>query len=177
MRKLALTVVPLLFLACGREPVAPASNTRLAQTLAPSFSAGADQSWVHSSFFADNLIFIDCLGENVRFFGEVPFDFHEVTSGAGNFHFQFFFPAVTPNTPQFFGVGQTSGKVFQLKYGDPQMETFHLAAGEVHNFGVHNEVFVAEDGEQLRSDYQLHTTVNANGEVTVSREELSRTCK
>jgi hypothetical protein len=134
-----------------------------------SFSSGADQNWVRSSFFFDATNPVPCLGEDVRVFGETRFQSHEVTSGSGNYNLHFFYPPVSPNTPQFFAQGVTSGKLFQYKNGGPITVTLHLAAGEVQT--VHDkEVFVAADGSKLFFDFVMHVTINANGVVTVSRE-------
>jgi hypothetical protein len=134
------------------------------------------QSWERSSFFVDNVLFIDCLGENVRAFGEVLFQYHEVTASSGNFSYHFQLRPATPNAPPFFIQGQTSGKLFQLKNGLPGNESFHLGPGEVYSFGI-VETYVAEDGDRVVGKLHLHLTVNANGDLTVSRmEEESFRC-
>jgi hypothetical protein len=170
VRPLSLLLGVFLIASCqGPESIAPSVTSGN-----PSFRA--DQSWERSSFFTENRIFAECLGEVVRVFGVVEFQYHEVTSGAGNFHFNFQLRPVTPNTPQFFAQGLTSGKLFQYKNGLPINESFHLAAGEVHTI-VGNEVYVAANGDRLLVTYRLHVTVNANGELTASRSEFSITCK
>jgi hypothetical protein len=145
-----------------------------APTEAPSVkdvpTVSAAQSWERSSFFVDQVLFIDCLGENVRAFGEVLFQYHEVTSSSGNFSYHLQFRPATPNTPPFFIQGQTSGKLFRYKNGLPANESFHLGPGEVYTFGT-VETFVAEDGDRLVGKVNIHVTINANGELTVSRME------
>jgi hypothetical protein len=134
-------------------------------------TASAAQSWERSSFFVDNVFFVDCLGENVRAFGEVPFQYHEVTSSSGNFSYHFQLRPFTPNSPPFLIQGQTTGKLFRAKHGIPGNESFHLGPGEVFTFVI-NETYVAEDGDRLVGKLNLHLTVNANGELTVSRLEM-----
>jgi hypothetical protein len=114
-----------------------------------------------------DVVFIDCLGENVRAFGEVPFQYHEVTSTSGNFSYHLQVRPATPNGPPFFIQGQTSGKLFRYKNGLPANESFHLGPGEVFTF-VTVETYVAEDGDRLVGKHHSHVTVNANGELTVS---------
>ena len=133
-------------------------------------TASAAQSWERSSFFVDQVVFIDCLGENVRAFGEVQFQYHEVTTSAGNFSYHFQLRPATPNGPAFFIQGQTSGKLFRYKNGLPGNESFHLGPGEVSSF-VTVETYVAEDGDRVVGKVRFHVTVNANGELTVSRDE------
>lgn len=136
-----------------------------------SFSSGANQSWVRSSFFIDNTTFVPCLGEQVRVFGEVPFQYHEVTSSSGGFNFHLQLRPLTPKTPQFYIQVISSGKLYSYSNGLPINESFHLAAGEVHS--LHDkERFIAEDGSKLFFTFILHTTVNANGVLTVSRVQF-----
>lgn len=107
----------------------------------------------------------------MRFFGEVPFQYHEVTSSSGNFTFHQQLSPVTPNTPQFSATGQTSGQVFWYRNGGPiNFMEVHLSVGSVTTT-VDNEVYVASNGDRLNASFQLHETVNANGVVTVLKVE------
>ena len=166
-----LLILGTAFLIGGCEDPAPteAPSVKVVPTLS------AAQSWERSSFFVDNVVFIECLGENVRAFGEVLFQYHEVTTSSGNFSYHFQFRPATPNTPPFFVQGLTSGKLFRYKNGLPANESFHLGPGEVFTF-VTLEMYVAEDGDRLVGSFRVHLTVNANGELTVSRLEESFEC-
>jgi hypothetical protein len=161
----ARRVVPLtlavLVLGCQDQPTEPASVKAIVRTV------NAAQSWERSSFFVDDVVFIDCLGENARAFGEVRFQYHEVATSSGNFSYHLQLRPATPNGPPFFIQGQASGKLFRYKNGLPANESFHLGAGEVITF-VTTEVYVAEDGDRLVGKHHSHVTVNANGELTVS---------
>jgi hypothetical protein len=140
------------------------------------FSGGASQTWVRSSFFINSTLTVPCLGEDVHVFGEAPFESHEVTSGSGVYNFHLLFPPLTPNTPQFYAQGVTSGKLFQYKNGGPVTQTVHLAAGEVQ-LTHDKETFVAVDGSKLFFEFISHVTLNANGVVTVSRlDEIPLGC-
>lgn len=162
MRKLALTLVPLSLLACEKQPVAPAAVP------APRFQATSTVT--RSSFFADNTLFISCLGQNVRFHGEVPFIQHEVTTTSGGSLFTIQFVAVTPVTPPFLAEAQVSGTVYVYKNGQPINQVFVVGPGEVTTI-VDREIYVADNGDQLRVSFRLHLTVNANGDVTVDRSD------
>lgn len=133
-------------------------------------AASATQTWERSSFFVDNIVSIDCLGENARAFGEVQFQYHEVTTSSGSFSYHFQLRPVTPNGPSFFIQGLTSGKLYRYKNGLPGNESFHLGPNEVASFVI-VEVFVAEDGDRVVGNVRFHVTVNAKGELTVSRTE------
>jgi hypothetical protein len=161
-----LLILGTAFLGGGCQDPAPTEARSV--KVVPTVSAA--QSWERSSFLVDNVLFIDCLGENVRAFGEVLFQYHEVTTSSGNFSYHFQLRPATPNGPAFFIQGQTSGKLFRYKNGLPANESFHLGPGEVFTF-VTLETYVAEDGDRLVGSLRVHLTVNANGELTVSRLE------
>jgi hypothetical protein len=162
-----LLILGTVFLAGGCQDPVP---TEAPSVKAVSPTASAAQNWERSSFFVDNVSFIDCLGENVRAFGEVQFQYHEVTTSSGNFSYHFQLRPATPNGPAFFIQGLTSGKLFRYKNGLPGNESFHLGPGEVFTFVI-VETFVAEDGDRVIGKVNQHLTVNANGELTVSRDE------
>ena len=161
MRKLSLTLVPLLFLACGREPVGPT---------APVFGATSD--WTGASLFLSNAFYVPCLDDTVRFSGEVPYTLHEVASAAGPSGYTLRFIPVTPLTPQFSAVALTSGRTFWYQYGLPYNETFRLVPGQVLNLKWH-EVYRAEVGrDRLYNDGTIHLTINAGGVLVVDRREI-----
>jgi hypothetical protein len=119
MRKLALTLVsllvPVLIPACGREPVAPAVGP------APEFAATT--SWTRASLFL-NFPHLGgpstCVGEYWTAFGEVPYRMHEVANASGGYSYFYQFLPVTPVTPQFKLIGETSGTIWWYKYGLPR---------------------------------------------------------
>ncbi len=150
----------------------------LASTLAWSGPGnGAVTQWERDSFQVDNPgLFIPCLGEEVRFFGEVPYKRHTVTSASGNTSYHFQLTPVTPNQPPFTGVGNVSGTVWHYQNGLPINESFHLGPGEVLNVQV-RESYYTDNGDRLTSNIRIHFTTNAGGELVVSREFLEWTCR
>jgi hypothetical protein len=163
MRRLTLTLVPLLLLACGREPVAPSAAAR------PSYSAISN--WTRASLFLNNVVDVTCLAESVTFSGEVPYTLHQVTSAGGPSGYTYRFVPVTPNTPQFSAVGKTSGTTYWYRNGLPYNETFRNGPGQVLQLKWH-ETYVAENGrDRLYNDGSLHMTTSPNGELVVNRYE------
>src|SRR5690348_2576812 len=79
----------------------------------------ATETWTRVTFFNDHTFFVPCLGENVRFFGFVPFQYHYVQDAAGGFNYHIQYRPLTPNGPAFVAEGLTSGKVYQYQYGHP----------------------------------------------------------
>lgn len=76
MRKLALSLVPLLFLACGREPAAP--DVARAPDLAA--TSGWD-TWDYGPFVFP--MYLDCLDETVEWTGFARFRDHWVNQPSG----------------------------------------------------------------------------------------------
>jgi hypothetical protein len=107
----------------------------------------------------------------MHFYGEVPYMMHEVTSGSGGYDYFFQLLPVTPNSPPYYAVGETSGEVFRNAFGFPINQSFHLAAGEVYTFLDH-EAYVAANGDKLVLWVRVHLTINANGELVVERMDV-----
>ena len=161
MKKLAFILVPLLFLACGREPVAPDDVSP------PTFAATTD--WTRGSFFFDLPdVPIPCRGTHFRFHGEVPYIRHDVTSASGVQNWFYQLLPVTPVGPPYYGEEQETGIVFLYKNGGPINQSFHLAAGEVYSL-TDREVYVAPNGDKIIVSATQHYTVNAIGELAVDR--------
>lgn len=140
------------------------------QTAPPmaSFAAGADQSWLRTSFNVDYVQFVPCLGENARLYGEVPFQLHTVANPAGGFNAHRQLRAITPNSPPFRVQVISTGKVYTQVNGGPINEVIHVAAGEVYSF--HEvDTFRAADGSELYFTFVIHGTVNANGVATAEK--------
>ena len=132
-------------------------------------SASATQSWERSSFFSYDVVLIYCLGESVRAFGEVLFQYHEVTTSSeiSSNHFQL---ARDAEPATLLHSGPVKRQAVPDKNGLPGNESFHLGPGEVASFVI-VEMFVAEDGDRVVGKVRFHATVNANGELTVSRTD------
>lgn len=164
MPKLVLLVAALPLFACSGEVVAP---ERLG---VPSLAASS--SWTHGSLLLD-FTFGDvnsCVGEELRGVGEVPYRMHEVLTDNGQYSYFFQLRPVTPWGPQYSLTGVSTGRVWWYQHGLPSNESFHLGRGGVHHFKAH-ETYESEDGERLFFERTWHLTVNANGQLVVSRIE------
>lgn len=136
---------------------------------APSLSATG--TWTRVTFFNDHTFFVPCLGENVRFYGYVPFQYHRVENAAGGFDYHIQYRPETPNSPPFVAEGLTSGTVYVYQNGHPVNVSAHAAAGSVLTVVDGNEVYIASDGSELLLSSSVHMTVNANGDLVVDRVE------
>jgi hypothetical protein len=166
MRALSLTSLAALAIAvvsCDSTPVEPLGVVDSAAT--PLF--GANQVWVDDSFFADNLVYVECLGENIRFYGEVPYRWHRVFNSSGGYNDLF---RLAPSTPQqpFLAEGMSSGVVWEAR-GSTDPGTYHAGPGEVIH-ASYNETYISPDGPTMKVYGGNHVTINANGEVTASRD-------
>ncbi len=74
MRWLLAVLATLAFavVSCDTTPVEPPGVEASAAT--PLFQA--NQAWVTGSFDVDVSQYAECLGEEIRFYGEVPFKWH-----------------------------------------------------------------------------------------------------
>lgn len=133
-----------------------------------SFAAGADQSWLRTSFNVDYVQFVPCLGENARLYGEVFFQLHTVANPAGGFNAHRQFLPITPTSPPFRVQVISTGKVYTQVNGRPINEVVHVAAGQVYSFRE-ADVFRAADGSELYFTFVIHGTVNANGVATADK--------
>jgi hypothetical protein len=153
--------------ACQRDlPTAPANRELVVS--AASFN-GATQDWERRTIFNDHTFFIPCLNENARIYGYVSYQLHEVATPSGGYDFVIQYLPQTPKDPPFVLQGLTSGKVFYYAFGRPVIVSFHSGAGETQTQIV-NEKYVAADGSTILGDARFHYTVNANGELAVSRD-------
>lgn len=165
MRALSLTTLAALaFVAvsCDSTPVEPPGVE--ADASAPLFMA--NQGWVYGSFDVDNVVYVECVGENIRFFGEVPYKWHRVFKPSGGYSSFFVLAPSTPQTP-FLAEGMSSGIVWEAR-GSVDPEMYRTGPGEVYHFSI-RETYISSDGPTLHANGGTHVTINANGEVTVSQ--------
>jgi len=125
---------------------------------------GAVQDWERRTIFNDHTFFVDCLNENVRAYGYVTYQLHEVATPSGGYDFKLQYEPQRPKDPPFVIQGLTSGKVFYYDFGRAINISFHAAAGETQTVVV-NEKYTASDGSVLLGPSRYHYTVNANGEL------------
>jgi hypothetical protein len=162
----------LLTLSCdgpnSRSPLGPAGFGTQANA-----AGGTTSTWIRSSFVADAIAFIDCLGENAHIFGEVPFILHQVTNWSGGTLTFLQLSPITPSGPSFSLQGLSSGRLYQLQNGLPVNEM--MQSGPDGTFS-HQErgvfVNVADGHDKVYATFRAHMTINANGTVTVDRSEF-----
>jgi hypothetical protein len=166
MRALSFTALAALALAvvsCDAIPVEPPGVDESAAN--PQFAA--NQTWVTGSFDVENFFFAECLGEELRFYGEVPFKWHRVFNSSGGYNDLFIAVPASPNVP-FMAEGLSSGIVWETRGGaDP--ETSHAGPGEVIRLTI-AEAYISRDGINFTAYGGFHITINANGDVTASRD-------
>jgi len=125
---------------------------------------GATEDWERRQIFNDHTFFVSCLNENIRAYGYVSYQVHEVATPSGGYDFKLQYEPQRPKDPPFVIEGLTSGKVFYYSFGRPINISFHSAAGENQTVVI-NEKYVASDGSTLLGPSRYHYTVNANGEL------------
>jgi hypothetical protein len=167
MRPLSLTLLPLLLVGCERQPVAPDRVVR------PQFAA------IHgeiTGFFEEIDGPADCtanprIGEIVLFTGRINYVLRATTTPSGNVDttLKFFYdPAVRL-------VGQTSGTVWMINPTNTQPIAIFLVHGNglVNKINEH-EFYTNAAGAHLLLMVNYQVTLNANGNVTASRDFVYR---
>jgi hypothetical protein len=164
MRKLALTLVPLLLLACNREATAPGSG------LSPTFAATT--TWTEEVWVLDVDVpfgVTTCVGEPWHVHGRAPYSVHEVSDGAGGYrYFVRFAPPARWEEPLSL-TGLWTSRVWWLKNAEPELTIeFAIGPGQVYT-SLYHEMYETADRQRLYSEGRYHFTMNANGELTVDR--------
>jgi hypothetical protein len=171
MRRTALAVLagfwPLLLVACGDPSAPPTGSSPDARALgraATSESAGATEatsSTLPLHFIRSN----DCTGEQVELSGYIHLVSQLQPDGSVIGHF---------NYQQVTGVGLTSGIIYhastvdQLRLAAPFPSSINsVRAFQLIGSGPNDNVLVRA---------LFHITVNANGEITASIDELTTHC-
>lgn len=165
MRALSLTsLAALAFVvaSCDSTPVEPPGVE--ANAAAPLFKA--NQAWIESSFYADNLTYVPCLGEDLRFYGEVPYRWHRVWNASGGYSDVFILEPSTPKS-EFLAEGMTSGIVWKAR-GATDPAIYRAGPGEVIH-AILRENYISDSGPNFQATGDIHVTINANGDVTVDR--------
>jgi hypothetical protein len=161
MRALSLTSIVLLaaLASCDSTPVEPPGVE--ADASIPLFKA--NQVWIEDSYYISNDVYVPCLGEDVRFAGDVPFRWHRVWNPASGYSDVTILRASTPDNP-FLGVGLSSGIVWEAR-GSTDPAVYRAGPGETIHVNI-NEIYISDEGPNLRALGGFHATVNANGELT-----------
>ena len=163
MRGLPLMLIPLLLVACQRQPFAPD------QVVRPRFAATRSEIAGSLDFVDDPA---DCtanprIGEIVLFTGTINYVLRATTTPSGNVDTTLKFTY----DPAVHLVGQTSGTVWMI---DPT-NTRPVFILLVHRNGLvtqnaEHEFYRNDAGAGLLLLRNFHVTVNANGNITVSRD-------
>ncbi|UCC71411.1 MAG: hypothetical protein JSV86_13575 [Gemmatimonadota bacterium] len=164
----ALLIVPLLLLACDREPVAP--DTPTPDTPTPSFSATHGEFVVEGT--DDATFFVSCandgLGEMVHFEGPFRISGTTVTSSSGNW-------LGKAEAYEYLDghqvTGLTSGDVWTQVKLQMNLFAYFLANGNLVRHATYLEHFENQDGDRLFTNTLSFWTI-ANGEYRVERREV-----
>lgn len=162
MRSLSLTLLPMLLVACERQPVAPD------RTVSPQLAA--THSEVTNTFdFVDDPA--DCtanprIGEILLFTGRVMVVVRTTTASSGNVGETGFFTY----DPAVHLVGQTSGNVWMIDAArtHPMYHDNLHGAGESFE-SVTNEYYTNASGARLNIRGNAHLTVTGQGRVALDR--------
>ena len=157
-----LTLVPLLLVACDRQPVAPD------RAVSPQFQA--IRSEVTNTFdFVDDPA--DCsanprIGEIVLFSGRITSVVRTTAASSGNVNVT----AFLTYDPAVHMVGQNSGTVWMIDAA----RTHPFYHDNVHGVGetfeaVTNEYYTNANGAQLRLSFNVHVTVTGQGKIALDR--------
>ena len=172
--KIMLATVALVAMACDgpRSPIGP--GTEPAHAITASSTGGASSTWIRDSIFQDGTGFIDCLGEDVRNWGEDLYILHQVTSASGVTQSFFQFSPITPGRSPISLLGLTSGRLYQLHDGLPVNQVFQFGPDSTFSY-VEKDVYVnvADRFDTVTFVFKSHVTLNANGKVTVDRSVSS----
>ena len=162
MRHFSITVLPLLLVACERQPTAPDQAVR------PQFQATRSEITNTIDLVDDPS---DCtanprIGEILLFTGRITYLVRTTTASSDNANVMVFFtyePAVRLR-------GQTSGSVWMIDAARTH-PTYHdnvHGAGESFE-GVTNEYYTNASGAQLHLRNNVHLTVTGQGTVALDR--------
>jgi len=167
MRPVFLALLPFLLLACERQPVAPNQAVR------PEFAAIRSEI---TGFFEEIDGPADCtanprVGEIVLFPGRINYVLRALTTPSGNVDttLKFFYdPAVRL-------VGETSGTIWMINTTNTQPIALFLVHGNgaVNKINEH-EFYTNAAGGHLLLVVNYQVTLNANGDVKVSRDFVYR---
>jgi len=163
MRCLPFTLLPLLLVACERQPVAPD------QTLGPQFQATRSEITNIFDLVDDPS---DCkanpkIGEILLFTGRITIAVRTTSASSGNVDVTAAFATYDPSGHL---VGQTSGTVWMIDAA----RTHPMYHDNVHGAGesfdaVDYEYYTNANGAGLRTNIHWHLTVTGNGTVALER--------
>jgi hypothetical protein len=163
MRSLSLTLLPLLLVACERQPMAPDRAVR------PEFQATRSEITGTIDFVDDPA---DCtanprIGEILLFTGQVNYVLRATTSPSGNVDTTLMFSY----DPAVHLVGQTSGIVWMINPTNTRGVFMLIVHGNgLVTHDAEHEFYTNAAGAHLLLHGTYHVTVDASGNVTASRD-------
>lgn len=165
MRKLALTIVPVLLAACNREPATADS------AILPQYSATSD--WTEQVFdlpSGDSKFYAPCVGDWFDEVGPISNRFHTVTTDNGSLLY-----IKVRQLSGFRIVGDKTGIWNPAVPNQEGTYTERIPAGQTGSYSFHYSlipyIFVSEvSGTKIDWPLLLKVTINANGVVTVNRD-------
>lgn len=164
-RPVTLAVLPLLLAACERQPVAPD------RVSSPQFQAIRSETTTILTFVDDPS---DCtanpkIGEVLLFSGQLTYLEHTTTSGSGNTDVSWYLiydPAVHL-------VGQTSGTVWMIDPTSTHPTGHDNTHGDgLSSQGMGDENYTSANGAHLHLSEVDRLTLNANGNITATRDPV-----
>ena len=114
---------------------------------------------------------IPCAGESVHLTGNLHFSVHTTRTPDGD-ELQHF----TENPQGVSGVGSVTGNKYQLTGRFSEVRQ-GLPPGQVGTFIAINNVIGQGPGNNMYAHSNFHFTANANGELTVSFQHVTGSCK
>jgi len=161
MRRIALTLVPLLLLACDQAPVAPDAG------LVPSFSATSEWTdQVVSLPPGDIKYYAPCIDDMLDEVGDLLWNIHTVTGANGTLYF-----IKVRWLDGFHLVGDKTG--IWTPAVPNQEATYSERVSRINeSYGFHfnnspYQIVNAVSGTKINWPLDITVTINANGQVTV----------
>ena len=162
----------LVVSGCGVDPVDSVMNSpTLSTPQATVTSAGAVVDNVNIKVPLDTVLFNDCTGEDVHFTGVEHLRTHVTINGST------FVASLNVNDQGITGVGLTSGLKYNRTGATHENDVFHGALGTVIVFTNSFDMHSQGSAPNFTIHEVFSLVVNANGEITVSRDKLTITCK
>jgi hypothetical protein len=124
---------------------------------------------VHEFFPLDTILSGECLGQDLHFLGGYDQYTHTVLDGNGGFHGK-----ITWEFNNMTVTSTSSSDSWTPKYVDHAI--IQGKVGEIFHESGHGFYKANQPGPDLREHWVLHMTVNANGEVTASKETIRMEC-
>jgi hypothetical protein len=162
VKRLALTLVSLLFLACGKEPGAPDA------ALLPAFSATSDWTDQVVNLPGDVKYYASCVDDSLAEVGPILQSFHTVTTGNGTYLF-----IKVRILEGFHLVGDATG-IWNPAVPNQQATYSERVSGVNGSYSLHFNTYLTPivnevSGTKIKWSLRITVTINANGQVTVDR--------